>query len=218
MAEKLCANCGELNSAESNFCSSCGASEFKEVPPGLSARLSAPFELAATSAVRLSTGRVATASILSFGLYFFYWFYLTWKQLASETNENHYPVWHALTLFVPIYNLFRIYRHMTVIKELAVRAGLTASLSPGWAVVLVIIISALDNASFRTTDVGVAVVLGVLSTAIATALIVWAQGNLNQYWEKVKGANLREARIGIGEVIIVLVGLLAWVGTFLPAE
>jgi hypothetical protein len=39
MTEKLCANCGELNSQESNFCAHCGFSEFKDVPPGLHGRL-----------------------------------------------------------------------------------------------------------------------------------------------------------------------------------
>jgi len=217
MADKFCANCGELNAAENNFCSNCGAREFKDIPPRLAARLGTPSERAVTFPVRLSLGRVALVSVLSYGTYMIYWFYLTWKQLADETREDHYPVWHALSLLVPIYGFFRMHRHMAVIEELASNAGLWPSLSKGWAVLLWVIGSALWGASADKAGVGVAAVLSIVGVALITALNVWAQGSLNQYWEKVKGANLREARLGIGEVIFVLFGLLAWVGTLLPA-
>ena len=68
-------------------------------------------------ALRLSVGRVALLTVMSSGLYLFYWFYLTWKQLQTESSETHYPVWHALTLMVPIYGLFRMHRHVSLINE-----------------------------------------------------------------------------------------------------
>src|SRR5262245_33575454 len=40
----------------------------------------------------LSPGRVLLLALLSGGLYLFYWSYLTWKQLKSETRDDHYPV------------------------------------------------------------------------------------------------------------------------------
>ena len=216
MTDKQCAICGEINSPESMFCSNCGRAEFRDIPPGLSARLSNSSSDEANNAVRLGTGRVALLSILSFGLYVFWWFYITWKQLASETREEHFPVWHALTLFVPIYNLFRMHRHVSVINGLAIGVGLTASLSSGLAVVLWALSSGLDTSSLRVSDVGIAAIMGVISVALTTTLIVYVQGTLNQYWYDAKGPNLREARIGIGEVIFVLFGILAWIGTFLP--
>ena len=100
---------------------------------------------------------------------------------------------------------------------MALGAGLTPSLSPGLAVVLSVIIGALGGTSFGVTNVGALVILNVLSVALTTTLIVMAQGDLNQYWERVKGANLRDARVGIGEVIFVLLGLVAWAGSFVPA-
>ena len=89
---------------------------------------------------------------LSFGLYIAYWFYLTWKQLQPQTRKEHYPVWHALTLFVPIYSLFRLHRHMTVIRELSLGVGLTPSLSAGGAVILYMITYGLGFISFWIND------------------------------------------------------------------
>ena len=123
MSNKQCVQCGELNPMEAIFCMSCGASNFREVPPGLRQRLQSSSALSVGESVHLSAARVLFLAVLSFGLYQLYWFYLTWKQLASETDEDHYPVWHALSLFVPIYNLFRVHRHMSVIKELASRSS-----------------------------------------------------------------------------------------------
>ena len=143
VAEKQCSYCGEINTEESNFCSNCGAGDFKEIPPGLASRLSSTSE--ASNAVKLGTGRVGLLSVLSFGLYLFWWYYITWKQLASETREEHYPVWHSLTLIVPIYNLFRMHRHVSVINDLASRVGLTISLSAGTAVVLLLVSSILET-------------------------------------------------------------------------
>ena len=163
-------------------------------------------------------GRVVILSIISFGLYLFWWFYITWKQLARETGEEHFPVWHALSLFVPIYGLFRIHKHMSIIKDLAVRAGLDTSLSPGIVVVLAILSNALDWASFTTTDVGALVTLGVISVVLSTTIVAWAQATLNRYWAVRTGDALREARLGVGEVILTIFGLLAWADTFFPVE
>ena len=201
---RYCSNCGTENLAGGNFCASCGA------------RLSPSSSAPRTSAVRLSLARVALFTMLSFGLYILYWFYLTWKQLQPETRDQHYPVWHALSLAVPIYNLFRMHRHVTVIRELALGVGLTPSVSAGGAVVLFFISSALDSSALFVSDQVTLVVLSVISLAATTALIVWAQGSLNRYWETVEGGKLTYARIGRGEVLIVLLGLLAWVGTLVP--
>ncbi len=217
MVDKQCASCNELNPEKSNFCSNCGASEFKEIPTGLSASLSTPSELRVSAAVHLAIGRVTLLSILSGGLYIFWWFYVTWKQLATETDEEHYPVWHGLSLGVPIYNLFRMHRHVSVINQLAVGARSTIFLTAGLAVVLWMVSSAVSFSSFRVDEPSALVAIAVLDTALTTTLIVMAQRTLNQYWQSAKGPNLREAQIGLGEVVFVLLGLLVWALTFVPA-
>jgi len=67
----------------------------------------------------LSPQRILFMTIASYGLYLFYWYYVTWyyvtwKQYRDSTGANAYPVWHALTLLVPIYGLFRTHAHMRV--------------------------------------------------------------------------------------------------------
>ena len=72
MTEKLCANCGEINPVDVNFCSNCGAGEFNDVPPRLHTRLTNDTESVRSSAVIINISRVILASILSVGLYFNY--------------------------------------------------------------------------------------------------------------------------------------------------
>ena len=213
MPEKQCVRCGEANPGEANFCSSCGGSAFRDVPPGLAQRLEWSGVAPASPALRLSTGRVVGLSVLSFGFYFLWWFYITWKQLASETGDDHRPVWHALSLFVPIYGLFRLHRHMSVIKELS----MATSLSPGAVVVVTMVSGALGfYSAIRIDDPTAVLVIDMISLAFTTFVVAWAQGALNQHWHTKLGPALQDARIGVGEVVIVILGLLAWVGTFLP--
>ena len=66
---------------------------------------------------RVQLWRVLTMTVVSAGLYLLYWFYLTWRLYRDSTGMKAYPVWHALTLFVPIYSLFRTHAHMRVYSE-----------------------------------------------------------------------------------------------------
>lgn len=134
--------------------------------------------------------------MLSAGSYIIYWFYLTWKQLASEPAQEHHPVWHALALLVPIYSLFRMHRHVTVIKALAVGTDLTASLSPGLTVVLWAVSNALDWSVFRATDAAVIIVLTLIGAALSTTFVVLAQSTLNQFWVSVRTQSCKRPGLG----------------------
>jgi len=91
----------------------------------------------------------ALMTFLSDGLYLFYWFYITWQQYRDHTGNQVFPMWHTLSLMIPIYGLFRTHSHMRSFKELMQDAGVFCSIAVGWAVVLVLISTALDNASLR---------------------------------------------------------------------
>ena len=215
--EKQCTQCGEINPSAVDFCASCGAAKFRDVPPGLAQRLDAAGTVHADPAVYLGMSRVIALTLLSSGLYVIWWLYITWKHPASETNDDHYPVWHTLAvLVVPVYSLFRVHKHMSIIKGLAEQAGLPYSLSPGILVVLFLISSTLGWLSLAFTDVGTLVTFAIISTVLTTVIVAWPQSVLNSYWDSKRGAALRSARIGVGEVTMVLIGLLAWVAVFLP--
>jgi hypothetical protein len=166
--------------------------------------------------VLLSPARILIFSVLSAGLYIFYWSYLTWKQLKSETREDHYPIWHALTLVVPIYGLFRMYRHLEVVNDLAIRAG-ASSLAPTAGVCLLIAGNLLSwIGSLAGTDVTAGLALGAASTICYALIMVAAQPGLNKAWLQKDGGS-RDAGLSWAEFALVLVGLLVWLGTLSPA-
>lgn len=217
----FCTHCGAQVPPSTNFCGACGRAlamgeagvgAVPQVPPGTPQIL--PYHI--------TSSRVLFNSFLSFGLYLFYWFYLTWKQYRDHTGTEAYPVWHALTLLVPIYGLFRIHAHMRSFKELMVTAGLPNTISPGWAVVLVQIPGALGWLSFwassgqRTPQAAMLFfILNVISIALIAGLLLQVQGNLNRYWTSLGQVRTTKAEVGVGEVVFGVIGVLAWIGTLL---
>jgi hypothetical protein len=159
-------------------------------------------------------------SVISYGLYIFYWLYLTWKQYRDHTGEEAFPVWHALTQMVPIYSLFRVHAHMRVYAELMRGERLETTISPGWAVVAVLVyggtmgVTGIMGEGVLTQ--GKAFLVMVMDT-VAVGVIAWlllhVQTNLNIYWNHRSGGKLLSARIGAGEVIIAVIGGLAWLDT-----
>ena len=220
----FCRECGTETESFHRYCRNCGA----EVGTGATEIGTAgPIPQYAVSAPTyyLSPTRILLMSVLTYGLYLFYWFYLTWKHYRDHTRTEIFPVWHALALFVPIYGLFRTHAHVRSFKELMLAAGLPSTLSTGWAVVLVAISWVLDGISFNVSG-GFATVqevsqktalaialLDVISIAIVAGLLLQVQGNLNRYWANQGSGTLKSARIGVGEVILAVLGILAWANT-----
>ena len=159
--------------------------------------------------VRLGRGRIALDCILSSAFYLFYWFYITWKQLKEETGNPHRPVWHALGLLVPIYGWFIVNRHLRTIKELQDKAEIKPSLNPGRLLTLFIVSNVLQAQSASWEGM-TTLVLDIIGVALMVIFLVLSQRNLNTYWEHTKGTELAEARIGIGEVVFVVLGLAYW--------
>ena len=155
-------------------------------------------------ALCLSTTKLIILSVVTSGVYFFYWLYLTWKQLQNETEEVHYPVWHALSFFVPVYGLFRLHRHVLLIRERALLNGIATSLSPGLSVVLVALYWLLIITSAGVKDFGFLIVLGFIRLALVTTVMVWAQFTLNNYWLNSIGQNVGNIPFRGGEVGFVL--------------
>ena len=174
----------------------------------------------------ISVPRVFVLSILSFGLYLFWWFYISWKQYRDHSGENAHPIWHALTLLVPIYSVFRIHAHMRTYKELMTERQVTSSIRPGLgAAVAFLIVSHV---------LGIIGILGIFSGEISKTLVIWlllesiivtaittwlltsVQVNVNRYWTAVL-PRASSCRAGIAEVAITLVGVLFWVDTIATA-
>ena len=176
-----------------------------------------------TLAYRISPTRILVMTFLSDGLYLFYWFYITWQQYRDHTGNQVFPMWHTLSLMIPIYGLFRTHAHMRSFKELMQGAGVFCSIAVGWAVVLVLISTALDNASLRVNggffnfgevSFGAALISALLdlaSIAVVLGLLLHVQQNLNRYWASLDNVTLVDLNVGAGEVILAVVGVLTWI-------
>jgi hypothetical protein len=148
-------------------------------------------------------------SVVTFGIYPFYWLYATWRELqAEESDSEKHPVWHALAIaFVPIYSYFRFHAHMREVKELAEGANVPTTLNPGWAVVVWIITSLVDNLTFRLflRNIDTPIWLDLLTSAIDGGIIAWAQASLNDAWSALPGG-APEFRIHPVEVFLLVIG------------
>ena len=209
---KQCSRCNEVASTNSRFCLQCGHSTFSDLAPNLAERLS-DSKNPENLCLRIEASRLIMASILSGGLYIFYWLYITWKQLAKETNNQHFPVWHALTWAVPFYQLTRLHRHATVIQGLATKAGVPTTLNAGTVVTLGFASFGLGLAAIYTLHPVLSLVLSVMVMILTTTIIVWNQGALNAYWVTRYGDKLEAAPIERAEGLIVLLGILVWIST-----
>ena len=170
----------------------------------------------------ISPTKIISMAFLTNGLYLFYWFYITWKHYQDTTGESVYPVWHALSLIVPIYNLFRIYKHVQTFKTLMFDRNLPNSLHPSWTIILFIVLSLLDWFSFQTAinditsrTIVTASFLNLLSAVTLAGMLIQLQRNFNDYWdnlpEEVPGqSNLTAVKITMPEIILIGVGLLTW--------
>jgi hypothetical protein len=221
---RYCNQCGAEIEPGSVFCPNCGQRLLNESGPQQRVGLDgAEIRQAAATGLRtqITPRRILFMTVASYGFYLIYWFYVTWKQYRDHTGDEAYPIWHALTLFVPIYNLFRTYAHMRTYRNLMSGEGLGTTISPGWAVAAVMISGAIDGVSFQliwrgelTQAVAFATaVLDVISITIVAWLLLHVQGNLKSYWHNISQGTVENAKIGVGEVILVIVGILSWIGT-----
>jgi len=220
----FCTNCGTESLSDARFCHNCGrALAVEAVPPN--AGVSGTTAVLPTKTI-ISVERIVFMSILTNGLYFLYWFYVTWKHYRDYTLEEAYPVCHSLTLAVPIYGLFRVHAHIRTFKDLAEKQGVVTTLSPGWVVFgylvtqLLGLLSAVVAVWVAFTGSGSDVtvrllLLGLISLAITTWITIQAQVNVNHFWLSLKDRVAVPVSISVCEVILVIIGVFSWTITLM---
>ena len=163
--------------------------------------------------------RVVLLTVLSAGLYIYYWMYVTWRQYREHTGELAYPVWHALTLLVPVYNLFRLHAHMRVYQEMMEARGVPTTLNPLRAVLIYFGVFLLAMVSLMLpaepvmtpTQQAAYVMINVGQATLISWMLWQAQGNLNRFWQHRLGSRLGWKTVSPGEVAVVALGfVLGW--------
>lgn len=244
-----CPRCGAPYASEHRFCGACGVEvgpsdspsvapappsppePDHHVPEGIDRLAGTPYDLSSTAGMatphelddalpyHISPNRVVVLTILSGGLYIFYWLYVTWRHYRDHTGETAYPIFHALSLMVPVYQLFRLHAHMRVFQELMEARGVPTTLSPLRAVGIYFGVVMLELVALRLSAGGpmitaaqqsVYLVISVVQVVAITWLIVHAQGNINRYWQHRLGSRLAPAPLNLVEAVLVLLGLLEW--------
>ena len=200
----FCSKCDKVRDTDASYCSECG-SDLVSVDPGDLDNL-------------MSRKRVVVLLFIGGWIYLLYWMYRTWKQYKDHSRQRAFPVWHALTQFVPIYNFFRMHAHFRVYKELILQRGLSSYTPPMYMVVVMIatlvfyfVANGIDTPDVSVNLIIVGVVLLIL---VIQALIVASfQKHANLYWASFRGAS--RAPIGTGEVIVTVLGIVDWILTIL---
>jgi hypothetical protein len=139
-------------------------------------------------AIKRSLIRCALATVVSFGVYSFWWFYQYRRRVSAELGKADDAGLHTAGLLVPFLNYYIIYLLWNDISQARIRVGLS--------------------------DVpAVAYVIGSIFAAPIFYGIVNAQ--LNEYWDRRTGGRAIEAPWTTGEKLATLLPAAAFVGFLL---
>ena len=138
-------------------------------------------------AIKRSFWRCALASLASFGVYGFWWFYQYRRRISAELAKSDDAGLHTAGLLVPFLNLYLIYLLWKDISDVRVRIGLSEVPA-------------------------VAYLIGAIFIAPVFYGIVNAQ--LNEYWDHRTGGQATDAPWTTGEKLATFVPL-ALFGSFL---
>ncbi len=242
----VCQRCGSTHAAEHRFCGVCGAELHPaEAPPAVANEIDrlagAPYvperEAPASGRAPMASdqaysgpqddafpyyippGRIIALTVLSSGLYVFYWMFATWRQYREHTGEIAFPVMHALSLLVPIYQFFRLHAHMRVYQELMEQRGVPTTLSPARIVLIYFGVVLLGMVSFilpaeeplTTTQQAAYIAINVGQVTLLSWILWQAQTNINRFWQHRLGIRLGWMPLSFAEIAVVAVGLiLGW--------
>lgn len=137
-------------------------------------------------AIKRGVGRVIGFSILSFGIYAYYWFYVTRKQLNSELSSTDDAGLYTAGLLVPILNIIITYWLWRDLDALRRRVGL-----PEFNVILWL-------------------VLAMFIPFAALVIYPMVVQRLNEYWDARTAGAAVTAPVTTGEKIVVGIGAAIW--------
>jgi len=153
--------------------------------------LGAPAETGQAYPVKWPMGRVIVFSIISLGVYSFYWFYVTRKQVTQQIGGNDNAGLQTLGQIVPILNWVIIYWLWRDISALRERVGLTP-LNVTLYIVLLVVGS-------------------VFVGPLVLVIYILVLNALNEYWEMSTNGQAVNKPITTGELLATFVPLVVFV-------
>jgi hypothetical protein len=120
------------------------------------------------------------------------------------------PLGHALSVFVPGYGYWQVYRHFALIASLLERLGASTKVDPFSATIGVVLWS-LTFLHYSTEPIFVA--LDMIELLAATGVVVYGQRALNQYWRARPGPSVEERVLPMDWIAMGLAAayFLSWV-------
>ena len=133
---------------------------------------------------------VAVLTILSFGIYLPLWLGFTWAELRRETQDSRMePLWHALSVFIPGYGYWQVYRHFRVIGDAVMRVGGAVRVDP-LSATLGVVLWSITFLHYSTEPLFA--MLEAFEVLAATGVVVYGQRALNEYWRVRPGNEVQE--------------------------
>jgi hypothetical protein len=126
------------------------------------------------------------------------------------------PLGHALSVFVPGYGYWQVYRHFVLIASGLERLGVNTKVDPFSATIGVVLWS-LTFLHYSTEPIFVA--LDMIELVAATAVVVYGQRALNEYWRARPGPSVEERVLPTDWIAIGLAAayFLSWLLSYMTA-
>jgi hypothetical protein len=133
---------------------------------------------------------VALLTVLSLGIYLPLWLGFTWAELRRETGDQRMlPIAHALSVFIPGYGYWQVYRHFALIGAGLERLGATIKVDPLSATIGVVLWSL---TFLHYSSEPIFIVFDMVELLAAAAVVVYGQRALNEYWRTRPGSPVEE--------------------------
>jgi hypothetical protein len=152
--------------------------------------------------------------MLTLGIYLPLWLAFTWAELRRDTgDERMQPLGHALSVFIPGYGYWQVYRHFALIASGLERLGATTKVDPLSATIGVVLWS-LTFLHYSVEPIFLA--FDAIELLAATAVVVYGQRALNEYWRIRPGESVEERVVRTDWIAVAAAGayFLSWLVTY----
>ncbi|MCK4454196.1 zinc-ribbon domain-containing protein [Candidatus Parcubacteria bacterium] len=113
--------------------------------------------------------------IFTFGLYFLFWFYNSWKKIKDYTETSFNLSWKIVGLFIPIYNMWVVYTLFREVDLLRKKINLSRPYPPEILAFLFILLTF----SIQVLPYP----WWILAFILSVFPILECQAELNEYWD-----------------------------------